>query len=58
MGEYFSRTPDLVAFERSELREWGSMQTPRMRSYRRTLNTDQQADVLAYLASLKGVGHP
>jgi putative heme-binding domain-containing protein len=48
----------LVAFERSELREWGSTQTPPMPSYRRTLNTDELADVLAYLASLKGVGHP
>jgi putative heme-binding domain-containing protein len=48
----------LVAFERSELREWGSMQTPPMPSYRRTLNTDELADVLAYLTSLKGVGHP
>ncbi len=48
----------LVAFERSELREWGSMPTPPMPSYRRTLNTDELADVLAYLASLKGVGHP
>jgi putative heme-binding domain-containing protein len=48
----------LVAFGRSELREWGSMQTPPMPSYRRTLNADELADVLAYLASLKGVGHP
>ena len=48
----------LVAFERSELREWGSMQTPPMPSYRQTLNTDELADVLAYLTSLKGVGHP
>ena len=48
----------LVAFERSELREWGSMQTPPMPSYRRTLNTDELADLLAYLVSLKGVGHP
>lgn len=48
----------LVAFERSELREWGSMQTPPMPSYRRTLNTYELADVLAYLVSLKGVGHP
>jgi hypothetical protein len=48
----------LVAFERSELREWGSTLTPPMPSYRGTLNTDELADVLAYLASLKGVGHP
>jgi putative heme-binding domain-containing protein len=48
----------LVAFERSELREWGSTPTPPMPSYRGTLNTDELADVLAYLASLKGVGYP
>jgi hypothetical protein len=48
----------LVAFERSELREWGFMQTPPMPSYSGTLNTDELADVLAYLASLKGVSHP
>lgn len=48
----------LVAFERSELREWGFMQTPPMPSYSGTLNTDELADVLAYLSSLKGVSHP
>jgi putative heme-binding domain-containing protein len=48
----------LVAFERSELREWGLIQTPPMPSYSGTLNTDELADVLAYLASLKGVSHP
>ena len=48
----------LVAFERSELREWGSTLTPPMPSYSGTLNTDELADLLAYLASLKGVGHP
>jgi len=34
------------------------MQTPPMPSYSGTLNTDELADVLAYLASLKGVSHP
>ena len=48
----------LVSFERSELREWGPTLTPPMPSYRGTLNTDELADVLAYLASLKGVNHP
>jgi putative heme-binding domain-containing protein len=48
----------LVAFERSDLREWGFMQTPPMPSYSGTLNPDELADVLAYLASLKGVSHP
>ncbi len=48
----------LVAFERSELREWGFMQTPSMPSYNKTLNTDELADLLAYLESLKGVSHP
>jgi putative heme-binding domain-containing protein len=48
----------LVAFQRSELREWGPIQTPPMPSYSRTLTNDELADVLAYLASLKGVGHP
>ncbi len=47
----------LVAFERSELRESGFMQTPPMPSYSGTLNTGELADVLAYLASLKGVSH-
>jgi putative heme-binding domain-containing protein len=49
---------ELVAFERSELREWGLIQTPPMPSYSGTLNTDELADVLAYLASLKGGIHP
>lgn len=48
----------LVAFDRSDLREWGFMQTPPMPSYSGTLNPDELADVLAYLASLKGVSHP
>jgi putative heme-binding domain-containing protein len=48
----------LVAFERSELREWGSALTSPMPSYSGTLNTDELADVLAYLASLKVVSHP
>lgn len=44
----------LVAFERSKLREWGSVQTPPMPSYSAILNTVELADLLAYLVSLKG----
>ena len=48
----------LVAFERSELREWGFTQLLRCPLISGTLNTDELADLLAYLASLKGVSHP
>ncbi len=44
----------LVAFERSQLREWGIIQTPSMPSYRETLSPQELADILAYLASLNG----
>jgi hypothetical protein len=37
----------LVAFERSKLRQWDFLQTPSMPSYRGALNTDELADVLA-----------
>lgn len=48
----------LVAFERSKLREWGFVETPAMPSYRETLNPEELADLLAYLASLNGALHP
>ena len=48
----------LVAFERSQLREWGFIQTPPMPSYRETLSPEELADLLAYLASLNGAIHP
>lgn len=48
----------LVAFERSELREWGFIQTPPMPSYRETLSSGELTDLLAYLATLNGALHP
>lgn len=45
----------LVAFQRSELQNAGFAPTPPMPSYRDKLTFQEQADVLAYLASLKQV---
>jgi putative heme-binding domain-containing protein len=45
----------LVAFQRADLRETGFAQTPPMPSYRDKLSSEEQADLLAYLASLKSV---
>jgi putative heme-binding domain-containing protein len=45
----------LVAFQRADLRDAGYVQTPPMPSYRDKLSAEEQADLLAYLASLKGV---
>lgn len=45
----------LVAFQRTDLRDAGFAQTPPMPSYRDKLNPEEQADLLAYLASLKSV---
>jgi putative heme-binding domain-containing protein len=45
----------LVAFQRADLRDAGFAQTPPMPSYRDKLSSEEQADLLAYLASLKGV---
>jgi putative heme-binding domain-containing protein len=45
----------LVAFQRAELRDAGFVQTLPMPSYRDKLSSEEQADLIAYLASLKGV---
>jgi hypothetical protein len=45
----------LLAFQRAELGDAGFVQTPPMPSYRDKLSSQEQADLLAYLASLKSV---
>jgi putative heme-binding domain-containing protein len=45
----------LVACQRADLRDAGFVQTPPMPSYRDKLSSEEQADLLAYLASLKSV---
>jgi cytochrome c oxidase cbb3-type subunit 3 len=44
----------LVSFMKSDLREYEVLSAPRMPSYKATLTTDEIADVMAYLLSLKG----
>ena len=44
----------LVGFQKSNLREFGFVQTSPMPSYRSKLSPDEVADLIAYLASLKG----
>ena len=45
----------LVSLPRSNLRESGFVETSPMPSYRDKLNTQERADVIAYLSSLKGL---
>lgn len=45
----------LVTFQRTALREQGFATTPPMPSYRNKLTPQETADLVAYLASLKGV---
>jgi putative heme-binding domain-containing protein len=45
----------LVAFQKSNLREFNFTQTPPMPSYRDKLTSEEQTDVIAYLAMLKGI---
>jgi putative heme-binding domain-containing protein len=45
----------LLALNKTDLREAGFIATPPMPSYRDQLNTAEKADLVAYLASLKGV---
>ena len=45
----------LKAFQKSTLREFDFVPTPPMPSYREKLNAEEQADLIAYLATLKGV---
>ncbi len=45
----------LVAFQKSNLREFNFVRTPPMPSYRDKLTAPEQTDLIAYLATLKGV---
>lgn len=45
----------LMAFEKSDLRQYGFAKTPPMPSYRDKLNQQELADLVAFLVSLKGV---
>ena len=44
----------LVSLMKSDLKEYEVLKTPKMSSYRGKLTTDEIADLVAYLASLKG----
>ena len=46
---------ELRAFQKSTLRTFDFVSTPPMPSYREKLNAEEQADLIAYLATLKGV---
>ena len=46
---------ELKAFQKSTLRTFDFVSTPPMPSYREKLNAEEQADLIAYLATLKGV---
>jgi putative heme-binding domain-containing protein len=45
----------LVVFQKSSLREFNFVQTPPMPSYRDKLSSEEQTDLIAYLATLAGV---
>jgi putative heme-binding domain-containing protein len=45
----------LLGFDKSNLREYNFIQTSPMPSYRNKLGSEELADLIAYLASLKGV---
>lgn len=45
----------LVAFQKSALKQFGFIPTPPMPSYKEKLPPEELADLVAYLASLKGV---
>jgi cytochrome c oxidase cbb3-type subunit 3 len=44
----------LVSLTKSDLKEYEILKTPKMPSYRDKLTTDEIADLVAYLVSLKG----
>ena len=44
----------LVSLTKSDLQEYEIFKTPKMPSYRGALTTDEIADLVAYLVSLKG----
>jgi mono/diheme cytochrome c family protein len=45
---------NLVSLVKAELREYSSLKTSPMPSYKDKFSSDEMADVLAYLVSLKG----
>ena len=45
----------LRSFDKSKLLRYSFMQTPPMSSYKDKLNAEEQRDLIAYLASLRGV---
>jgi putative heme-binding domain-containing protein len=45
----------LVVFQKSSLREFNFVQTPPMPSYRDKLSSEEQTDLIAYLATLAGL---
>ncbi len=45
----------LVAFQKSALREFNFVKTPPMPSYRDKLSAGEQTDLIAYLATLRGI---
>ncbi len=46
---------NLISLRRSDVRESGFMETPPMPSYQDKLTPEEQGDLIAYLATLKGV---
>jgi len=47
----------LRSFQKSNLREYNFIQTPPMPSYRDRLTPQELTDLIAYLATLKGVAN-
>jgi putative heme-binding domain-containing protein len=52
--QLFDAKERLLSFTKSDLREHAILKTSLMPSYRATLNTEELADVVSYLRSLKG----
>ena len=48
----------LLSFQRSALKEFSSINTSSMPSYKDRLTAAERADVVAYLVSLKGIPQP
>lgn len=46
---------NLISLRRSDVRESGFIQTPPMPSYQGKLTPEEQTDLIAYLATLKGI---
>jgi putative heme-binding domain-containing protein len=52
--QLFDPKERLLSFTKSDLREYAILKSSAMPSYRQTLNTEELADVVSYLRSLKG----